>query len=198
MYKELAMKNMELKILNDKLNILSIIDPLTGLYNRRHCFNKITEEILRAEKGNYKLCLVSIDINNFKMINDNYGHDEGDKVLQEFAKITQTNLRKNLDSVYRIGGDEFIILILDSDIIPVEKIIIRLNDKVKGIHEILSLSYGIFEIIAHENIGIENLLETADNRMLKSPFMIIFPNFGFFFFLFLCGFFFLISFSNLF
>lgn len=167
MQRELSKKNIESKILNDKLNRLSITDSLTGLYNRREFFNKIKVEITRAERGNYNLSLVSIDLNNFKRINDNYGHNEGDRVLQEFAEIAQTYLRNNIDSIYRFGGDEFIIILLDSNVTSAKKIVERLNDKLKNIHEILSLSYGIVEIISYEDIDVEKLLVEADQKMYK-------------------------------
>ena len=104
MQRELAKKNIELEKLNHKLNQLSITDPLTGLYNRRYFFDKIIEEITRAKRGNYKLVLISIDLNNFKKVNDNYGHDEGDRVLREFANEVRMHIRSNIDSVYRFGG----------------------------------------------------------------------------------------------
>jgi len=167
MQRELVKKNVELKVLNDKLQHLSETDQLTGLYNRRHFFNKIKEEISRAERGNYKLALLSIDLNDFKKINDNFGHDEGDRVLREFAKTVQMHLRWNIDSVYRFGGDEFIILLIDANMSYAEKVAERLNEKVKSIHEILSLSYGIVEIVNYENIDVGNLLEIADGKMFE-------------------------------
>ena len=167
--RELSKKNIELKILNDKLNQLSITDQLTGLYNRRHFFNKIKVEITKAEKENYYLSLVSIDLNNFKKINDNYGHDEGDRVLREFAQVAQTHLRCNIDSIYRFGGDEFIIILIDSNIIYAEKAIKELNDNLKNINKILSLSYGIVQVISYKYdiADVEKLLFEADKKMYE-------------------------------
>lgn len=168
MQRELAKKNIELKILNEKLKQLSITDQLTGLYNRRHFFNAIKAEITKAKRGNYNLSLASIDLNNFKKINDNYGHDEGDKVLRDFAEIAQTHLRCNIDSIYRFGGDEFIIVFIDYDIIYAEKTIKELNYKLKNINELLSLSYGIVEILSYKDItDVEKLLSEADKKMYE-------------------------------
>ena len=165
--RELAKKNIEFKILNDKLNKLSITDPLTGLYNRRHFFNEINDKISKARIGNYKLCMISIDINNFKKINDTFGHEEGDRVLKEFAKEARIDLTSHIDSVYRFGGDEFVILILNSDIKYAQKIVENLSASIKDIHEVLSLSYGIAEIDTNEKIDVENLLAAADKKMYE-------------------------------
>lgn len=67
----------------------------------------------------------------------------------------------------QIGGDEFIILLIDFNISYAEKVVERLNEKIKSIHEILSLSYGIIEIVNYENIDVESLLATADKKMYE-------------------------------
>ncbi|MFN3691308.1 MAG: GGDEF domain-containing protein [Fervidobacterium sp.] len=172
--RELTKKNIELEILNKKLEELSITDPLTGVYNRRHFFDKIQEEIARAKRSKYKISLISIDLNNFKKINDNFGHSEGDRVLKEFAKRAQEILRKGVDSIYRFGGDEFVILLVNCDIENAEKVAQRLDEETKKINSLVSLSYGIEEIDFSKDTGkdletvdIEKILNSSDKKMYE-------------------------------
>ena len=89
---------------------LAMQDSLTALYNRR-AFERIAEkEIQRANRFKYPLCIVMVDIDKFKHINDYYGHAVGDKVIQTIASVCQQNLRA-IDSIARLGGDEFMILL---------------------------------------------------------------------------------------
>ncbi len=85
-------------------------DPLTGIHNRYY-FNRIIElEELRARRLNSSIGFVMIDVDNFKMVNDKYGHQTGDSVLREVAKNLENALRKT-DTVLRYGGDEFLIIL---------------------------------------------------------------------------------------
>ena len=86
-------------------------DELTGLYNRKLLYNYIeTTWIKKNRRENFSFALIFIDLDNFKPINDKFGHEKGDKVLQKVANILKENFRKS-DFVIRFGGDEFIILI---------------------------------------------------------------------------------------
>lgn len=87
-----------------------IRDPLTGLYNRRYLNEILTRELARATRENYPISLALIDIDDFKHVNDAYGHPAGDSVLQRFAKqlLNQTRVE---DTVYRYGGEEFLVLL---------------------------------------------------------------------------------------
>jgi diguanylate cyclase (GGDEF)-like protein len=93
----------------DKANYYSKIDELTGAYNRRYVVNLFPKLSALMERRNEKLSLSVIDVNNFKWINDTYGHDMGDKVLQHFSSILASKVRKS-DIVARWGGDEFVII----------------------------------------------------------------------------------------
>lgn len=91
----------------NELQVLSVTDVLTGLYNRRHFEDIIYKEFNRGKRNKYALNLVSIDIDNFKLLNDTFGHPYGDKFLKYIATLlTQTLARAN-DIVFRLGGDEF-------------------------------------------------------------------------------------------
>jgi len=96
---------------NRELEILTLTDPLTGAYNRRH-FSGILEEKIRkcTENPDQKFALVIFDIDNFKPINDRYGHDTGDRVLGEVARHIHKSLKKD-ELFFRIGGEEFALLI---------------------------------------------------------------------------------------
>lgn len=112
---------------NDQLYTLSITDGLTGLYNRRYFGDFVTTEYNRAVRTEEPFSLVFIDLNNFKRINDIYGHLEGDKVLKDIAEIIIHNIR-NYDIAARYGGDEFIIILPKTDEISARHNIERMNE----------------------------------------------------------------------
>ena len=88
---------------------LSVIDPLTGLYNRRYMLNQLEQWMHRAVMGGKPVSLMVADIDHFKSVNDTWGHDVGDIVLQEFAQRLKSSVRP-LDVVCRQGGEEFVIV----------------------------------------------------------------------------------------
>ena len=98
-----------------ELRRLSTCDALTGLYNRRHLDENLPNEAIRASRQHYDLYLLLIDIDNFKVYNDKYGHQQGDRLLKELAQIITRSIRENVDSGYRYGGDEFAATILHAN-----------------------------------------------------------------------------------
>lgn len=88
---------------------LSVTDSLTQLYNARHFKTTLDQEMLRAQRYRRPLVLVIADVDNFKSINDTYGHAEGDRVLEALAEVIKNTLRSS-DTAYRYGGEEFAIL----------------------------------------------------------------------------------------
>ena len=100
----------ELKKSEGKYRELSIIDDLTRLYNSRHFYNQLQMELDRIERYDYPLTLLLLDLDDFKVFNDTYGHIEGDKVLFRFGQVIKRCLRKG-DSAYRYGGEEFTIIL---------------------------------------------------------------------------------------
>ena len=100
--------------LYEKVGELSLTDSLTGLRNRRYLEGNIFQMIVLAARHNVSVCFSMIDIDFFKLINDNYGHLVGDYVLKEIAAILSAEFRKS-DVIVRYGGDEFLIILFDSD-----------------------------------------------------------------------------------
>ena len=98
------------------LKSLSIRDALTGLYNRGFFEQKLEEEAQRAYRQGYLLYLVMVDIDDFKRVNDIYGHQEGDRILKGLANILLNSTRKHVDSACRYGGDEFTVIIPNSEL----------------------------------------------------------------------------------
>ena len=94
-----------------ELKRLSTRDGLTGLYNRRYFDENLKHEAIRAFRQNYSLYLLFIDLDGFKAYNDKYGHQQGDKLLRELAEVILDNIRKDVDSACRYGGDEFVIIL---------------------------------------------------------------------------------------
>lgn len=92
---------------------LSVIDQLTGLYNRRYMNNQLQQFMHRAVIGNKPLSVMMLDIDHFKHINDTYGHQAGDEVLQEIAERLRQNVRP-MDVVCRPGGEEFLVILPDT------------------------------------------------------------------------------------
>ncbi|MFD1360129.1 GGDEF domain-containing protein [Lentibacillus salinarum] len=98
----------------DKYVNISTIDPLTGAYNRRYVMNKFPKIVSYANKRKLNISVIMVDINEFKEINDTYGHAIGDNVLEDVSKRLRDSFEKK-DTVARWGGDEFLILTFFSD-----------------------------------------------------------------------------------
>lgn len=103
----------------------SITDHLTGVYNRHSGEKRLREDISRVKRSGGTISLVMLDIDDFKLVNDQYGHDAGDICLKHFVKIIRSNIREG-DLLVRWGGDEFILILFNSDLRSSEKILERI------------------------------------------------------------------------
>jgi len=102
--------------LEEKLRRLSITDSLTGLYNQSHFFHRLEVEKERALRLKHGLALLLFDLDGFKPLNDELGHTEGDKALRQIGRILFDSVRKEVDSAFRYGGDEFTVLLPGADV----------------------------------------------------------------------------------
>jgi len=120
----------ELKTSNDKLVLLASTDYLTGLYNHKTFYLKINDFYTGSDNRYNSLCMALIDIDDFKTINDSYGHLAGDAVLTGLASIMKECIRKN-DFAARYGGEEFVILFPKTNLKLAEEICERLRNKIE-------------------------------------------------------------------
>ena len=149
---------------------LSITDELTGLSNRRCFDNTLEKEFLRALRYNNKLTLVMFDIDHFKTVNDTYGHPCGDYILKEVANAALQTFRKT-DTVFRFGGEEFVVILTETDIKQSEIPLERFSKTI----ETLDLTYQNQQINITVSIGAcqldqsignkEEFLQKADNAL---------------------------------
>lgn len=103
------------KNIRDEFARLSITDNLTGLFNQRHFYNKLKEEVDRANRQEHPLSLLLLDLDKFKDYNDKYGHLAGDRALIKSGKIILSKIRVNVDTACRYGGDEFAVILVEAD-----------------------------------------------------------------------------------
>ncbi|MRS05695.1 GGDEF domain-containing protein, partial [bacterium] len=153
---ELLAANVAIAIENarlfDEVQKLAITDPLTHLYNRRKFEETGAKEFDRSRRYNRPLCAIMIDLDQFKGVNDTYGHLAGDQVLTSLATLCQNNLR-NIDILARYGGEEFVIILPETTSTQAWLIAERLRTdcektKVDSIHGMISLtiSLGLAEL----------------------------------------------------
>jgi diguanylate cyclase (GGDEF)-like protein/predicted Zn finger-like uncharacterized protein len=110
----------------DILRNLAMIDPLTGLYNRRFAEQRLAAEVARSERKGHPLTILTLDLNDFKQINDAHGHPAGDLVLQEFAMRLNKVIR-GADLAVRLGGDEFLVLLPECTLEQLQIVLGRLG-----------------------------------------------------------------------
>jgi diguanylate cyclase (GGDEF)-like protein len=103
-----------------------MVDPLTGLYNRRFAEQRLAAEVARSERKGHPLTVLTLDLNSFKQINDTYGHPAGDQVLQEFAARLNKIIR-GADLAVRLGGDEFLVLLPECTLPQLQLVLGRLG-----------------------------------------------------------------------
>jgi len=111
---------------SDLLRNLAMMDSLTGLYNRRFAEQRLAAEVSRSERKGHPLTVLTLDLNNFKEINDTHGHAAGDQVLQEFA-VQLNRVIRGSDLAVRLGGDEFLVLLPECTVEQLELVVGRLG-----------------------------------------------------------------------
>jgi len=169
--KTIKLKNDKLAEAYKKLDKASRIDPLTRLSNRRNFREKLEQEKIRYERNNRKFSIVICDIDNFKSINDNFGHECGDFVLARIASLIKQNLRKQ-DLAGRWGGEEFVLLLPETE----QKGALILSEKIRKTVSkekfkydkqkiCLSMTFGI--AVFDGSITIEETIRKADQAMYR-------------------------------
>jgi len=162
----------ERKEMEDQLQKMSIMDDLTGLYNRRGFLTLAQQQLKVAERTKKEMILFFTDVDNMKWINDNLGHQQGDQALMDISVILKETFRDS-DIISRIGGDEFAILALDTVEINPDILISRLKHSMKSFNQKgqrpfkLSLSMGMSRYHPAHPSSIDQLLAESDRAMYE-------------------------------
>ncbi len=166
---KVADRTKELEEKNKELEILSITDKLTNTYNRIKLDQTIENEMERASRYNTKFAIIIIDIDYFKDVNDTYGHQVGDTVLQEFANILKANTRKT-DVVGRWGGEEFIIISPEANLQEMYTLSEILREKIdSNIFSVIQHKTASFGVATYnENETAEDLINRADEALYRA------------------------------
>lgn len=149
----------------NELRDAAFVDPLTGIFNRRHFLTVLDNEHKRCIEFDHKMCLVMFDLDNFKTINDSNGHNYGDNILKSVVTEIESKLR-DVDIFARWGGDEFFVLLPEADIDHATNWAesVRLQVEQKPFE--VTLSIGI--ALCDGSEGIDALIATVDKRLYKA------------------------------
>ncbi|HOP06888.1 MAG TPA: GGDEF domain-containing protein [candidate division Zixibacteria bacterium] len=131
MHREQATQILEIADSYHRIEEMSFTDDLTGLANKRYLLKRLDEEIARASRYRRHLTLILFDLDELKVINDRYGHQAGDQVLQQLGYVLRQSIR-SIDIVARYGGDEFCIIMPETDSEMAEKFMTRLQRDIAG------------------------------------------------------------------
>jgi diguanylate cyclase (GGDEF)-like protein len=160
----------ELHILNSQLRRLATTDALTGVSNRRHFFEQVSEEVLRMRRYHHCAALFMLDLDHFKRLNDTWGHDIGDRALTETSHTVRQALRTH-DLFGRLGGEEFAGFLPETELPQAVMVCERLRDLVQSIQVPtpgepvrLSASIGVVSIDPEKELP-ETALKRADQAM---------------------------------
>ncbi len=162
---------------NNELKILSYIDGLTGIPNRRFFEEQFEREWKRAVRTKRPISLLMIDIDFFKNFNDTLGHLEGDWVLREVARIISENLRKDMDIAARYGGEEFVVVLPETDAKEANEVAERIRKAIESrciehpsskVSKCVTVSIGVATITPNENQSKEILVKRADEALYEA------------------------------
>jgi diguanylate cyclase (GGDEF)-like protein len=159
-----------IKLLHEQMSLMAYTDPLTNIYNRLHFGNFLDAEIDRVKRYGGTFSIIFFDLDRFKKINDEYGHQVGDEVLKQVAEVVQ-RANRNADIFARYGGEEFIILAPSTDIAGARIHAERLrkdieNHRFSDIYK-LTCSFGIAEYKADAD-DVTSLFKRADTALYNA------------------------------
>jgi len=158
--------------MHQRIQELSITDGLTGLYNRRFLNSRLEQEWSRVKRQNMPLSILLSDIDNFKSINDNYGHDKGDEVIKAVSAVFRDQSRKE-DLVARYGGEEFVIVMVNAGEDEARQMAQRICDSARDqdypwMDRGATLSIGVATLPNVQADSFEALIEAADKAMYRA------------------------------
>ena len=167
--KELLMLNEQLKEKNEKLLKSAITDELTGVYNRKFFEKRVVEEMEIADRANEHISLIIFDLDRFKLVNDNFGHQFGDEVLKRTTQIAGDLIRKT-DFLNRVGGEEFAIILPNTNktqaVLVAEKVRKALEDNKHFKVGQVTGSFGVAERMKAESL--RSWYKRADNALYQA------------------------------
>ena len=163
--------------LNKELEYLAVTDQLTGLRNRRSFDKVFSRELRRAQRNRSRLAFMMLDIDYFKRLNDQYGHNTGDAALKAIGDKLNQLFRRAGDYVFRLGGEEFAILITDPALIDGANSAERVRRGIQSLNfpnynsdisDCMTISVGMVNKIAEMTDDVENFLKLADKRLYQA------------------------------
>ena len=159
--------NFKISMLIDEVKELAYKDYLSGLFNRRYFYDIVNKMYLTALRNNKPISILMCDIDHFKKINDTYGHQLGDIVIQDTAKILQKNVRRN-DVIARYGGEEFVLFLYNCDLKNAYKVGEKIRKSVENHLVENSIKYTISIGISNKGNNIDEIIQNADKMLYKA------------------------------
>lgn len=167
----------EINDMANKLVELAITDELTNLYNRKHFNEHVPLQINSAKRLDMSITMIMFDVDYFKRYNDTYGHQAGDTALKEISRVTKSTFQRSNDACFRIGGEEFAVVIIHQ---PNDDLFQRaesLREAVLGLNiehsgndgvGILSISIGMITCHCHASYSLDSLYKKADDALYSA------------------------------
>lgn len=162
---------------NQELDFVSKIDGLTNLANRRHFERKLGQDWASAKRTSAYISLIILDVDYFKPYNDHYGHVKGDECLRKVAEVIAKNIRRDTDLAARYGGDEFCIILFNTEAEAAKSIAKKITQdlheaniehKQSTISDRVTLSIGVSAMIPSISDDIETLIKMTDTKLYKA------------------------------
>lgn len=168
-----------LKSATEEIRVLSITDPLTACFNRTYLNERLPQEICRSARYHRSLSILIADIDHFKKVNDTFGHQAGDHVLKLFSQSIQNQLRKESDWIVRYGGEEFLIILPETNYHGAGIISERLRNMIEkleiefdGKHIGITASFGgasvEFNNAIKSEFSMDQVIQLADAQLYAS------------------------------
>jgi diguanylate cyclase (GGDEF)-like protein len=150
---------------------IALLDPVTGIYNRRYARIMLQREVNRANRYGSVLAIMMVDVTGFRRVNESLGHTGGDVILRQIALLLQNKIR-NSDIIIRFGGDEFLLVLPEAQEEGIEKLAERIRESIHewaptaGVAE-LNLNFAIGIAYYKSNSQIDKVILLAEQRMLE-------------------------------